>query len=134
MPIAEAMTAKVNNSLEPFFATNHKSLGSNLLPMTSMSTMNAPTLAKVMPIGLSNSVRLPLAAWIPSFCSNSANTGRRTKAKTMTRSSTTSQPTAILPLEVFKRPLSSSARKRTTVLATDRLKPNTREPNKDHPQ
>ena len=67
MPIAEAITAKVNSSLEPFFATSHKILGSNLLPITSMSTINALTLASVMLIGLSNSVKLLLlVAFIPS--------------------------------------------------------------------
>ena len=44
---------------------------------------------------------------------------------TTTRSSTTSQPTAIRPLSDCSKPRDSSARSRTTVLATDREIPKT---------
>ena len=54
-----------------------------------------------------------------------ARAGSSTRATTMARSSTISQPTAMRPRRDSTRPLSSSARKSTTVLATDRHKPKT---------
>ena len=52
----------------------------------------------------------------------------------MTRSSTNSQPTAILPLMDSSRPRSPSAFRSTTVLAQERLKPKTSAEPKLQPQ
>lgn len=52
----------------------------------------------------------------------------------MTRSSTTSQPTAMRPLMLSSRPLASSARSSTTVLATDRHRPKISAPPQCQPQ
>ena len=55
-----------------------------------------------------------------------ASAGSITSASTIARSSTISQPTAILPSEDCSALRSSSARSSTTVLATDSDRPNTR--------
>jgi hypothetical protein len=54
--------------------------------------------------------------------------GIRTSASTMARSSTISQPTAILPRSVSTSRRSWSARSSTTVLATDSARPKTKPP------
>ena len=66
--------------------------------------------------------------------SNTAVAGSNTNTKTMTRSSTKSQPTAILPLTELSRPRSPKALSNTTVLAQDKLRPNTSAEPKLHPQ
>ena len=66
--------------------------------------------------------------WVsPPACSlnTSASTGIITNASTQARSSTISQPIAILPRLVSSRRRSSMARNRTTVLAVASEKPNT---------
>ncbi|MNR36144.1 hypothetical protein D3C85_1540390 [compost metagenome] len=65
---------------------------------------------------------VPLAASPPS---RPLSGGSSTSTSTMARSSTISQPTAMRPLTLSSTPRSSSARSSTTVLATDRHKPNT---------
>ncbi|SSQ35759.1 Uncharacterised protein [Acinetobacter baumannii] len=64
----------------------------------------------------------PAGAFPPS---KTAVAGRSTKTSTMTKSSTNSQPTAILPFTESRRPRSPKAFNNTTVLAHDRLKPKT---------
>ena len=56
IPIADAITASVKSSRDPFFATSHKILGRRRLPTTSIKTINAVTLAKVMPTACNTSI------------------------------------------------------------------------------
>ena len=124
-PTAAATTLRVNSSREPVLATHHSSLGSTRRPTTSMNTTKLPTLAKVMPSVDHSAAWSPLSvALLPSMF---ATGGNSTSISTITRSSTISQPTAMRPLTDSTRPRSSSARNSTTVLATDRHRPNTSE-------
>ena len=58
--------------------------------------------------------------------SGTASAGRSTRTSTVKRSSTISQPTAIRPWIVSSRSRSISARRSTTVLATESARPSTR--------
>ena len=73
-------------------------------------------------VGCSHPARLPVSA--PTVSARPPRTsdraGRRTSASTIARSSTMSQPTAILPRSVSMSRRSCKARSTTTVLATDR--------------
>ncbi len=122
-----ASTHSVNSSRVPVRVTRTSSHGTTRVPTTNASATNKATLARVM----SNaSQRLPL---VPGACaalasppSTPASAGSITRASTMARSSTMSQPTAIFPSEDWTALRSSSARSSTTVLATDSDRPNTR--------
>jgi hypothetical protein len=63
-----------------------------------------------------------------------ASGGINTSTSTVTRSSTTSQPTAMRPFTESSSPRASSARRSTTVLATESAKPNTRPAPRFQPQ
>ena len=65
--------------------------------------------------------------------SQPANGGSITSTRTMAKSSTTSQPTAIRPFMVSRAPRASSARSSTTVLATDSARPKTSDPPNSSP-
>ena len=123
-----ATTLRVNSSRDPVLATSHSTLGSTRRPTTSISTMKVVTLARVMPTVSQTS---PVEAAAVAVCSDPpafsspASAGSNTSTSTITRSSTTSQPTAICPLIDLRMPWASSARSSTTVLATDRHSPNT---------
>ena len=122
MPTAVATTASVNSSREPVRATRHRNHGKSLRPTMSMKATKAPTCNSVMP---SDFQMLPSpAAPVPPM--DVASAGSSTSISTVTRSSTTSQPTAMRPLMESSWPMSSSARSSTTVLATDTARPNTR--------
>ena len=84
--------------------------------------MNVPTLANVMASAAPMLDPLPCALPPRTLASG----GSSTSTSTITRSSTISQPTAMWPLNVSSAPRASSARRSTTVLATDRARPNTR--------
>ena len=129
---AAATTVKVNSSREPRRATNCMIIGTRRFPMISIKAMKPTTLSKVMPkVSQMLSSALPVRASPPS---STAVAGKSTSTKTMTRSSTKSQPTAILPLTELSRPRSPSALSNTTVLAQDRLKPKTKAEPRLHPQ
>ena len=85
------------------------------MPVRSYSSGMKARLAFGMAMGLLWLSTVPLA-----------RSGRSTSASTVSRSSTISQPTAILPRSVSIRRRSCSARNKTTVLATDNASPNTR--------
>ncbi len=71
----------------------------------------------------------------PPACSpEPESAGSNTRMTTVNRSSTISQPTATRPEVVSSRLRSSRARRRTTVLATDSVRPRTRPSLKDQPQ
>ena len=91
------------------------------VPTSSIPAMNAATLPSVINSGASSVARSTL----PSPFNKTATGGRSTSAKTMTRSSTMSQPTAMRPRSVSTRRPSCKARKTTTVLATDSARPKT---------
>ena len=134
-PTAMATTPRVNSSCEPVRATHHSSLGSSRRPTTSISTTKAVTLARVMPTVVQISPAWgATAASPPCALSTPASAGSSTRTSTITRSSTTSQPTANWPLTDLSRPLASSARSSTTVLATDRHRPNTMAAPRSQPQ
>ena len=116
MPIAQASTHRVNSSREPVPATRSSTQGSTRRPTISISATKPPTLASVASSAMP---RLPplSSPLLP------ASAGTSTSASTIARSSTISQPIAIRPRSLSSmRPL-SSARSRTTVLATDRARP-----------
>ncbi len=134
-PTATATTVSVNSSCDPVRATHHRSLGNSRLPTISISAMKALTLASVRPMVCHSSPRGTSAAELaPASSSRPDSAGSSTSTSTMTRSSTTSQPTAIWPLTDFSNPFDSRALSSTTVLATDRHKPNTSAAPKPQPQ
>ena len=94
--------------------------GMTRLPITSIRPANSPSLPKVRPRLLASTIMLTS----PPF-SAAAMGGRITSTSTVSRSCTTSQPTAILPRPVSVRRRSCSARITTTVEATDKQRPNT---------
>ena len=125
IPTATAMTLNVKSSLEPVRATCHSNQGKTRRPTTSMSTTNIDT----FPIVSASIFRMPSADFPASpFASppnHPASGGRNTSTKTITKSSTTSQPTAMRPFTDSRTPRFSSALRSTTVLATERARPNT---------
>ena len=120
MPSAAATTQSVNSSREPVRATCHNSQGNRRRPPTSISAMKSATCARVIP---SVTSRDSLGADSPADML--ARGGSSTSTSTITRSSTTSQPTAMRPLGVSSTPRLSSAFSSTTVLATESARPNT---------
>jgi len=94
-----------------------------------MSPTNTPTFSVVTP--RLTAISLPEIA---SPCVTAASTGRNTRASTIARSSTMSQPTAIRPCSVSSSLRCSRARNRTTVLATDMASPNTSPAGRSQPQ
>ena len=120
MPTAAATTHSVNSSREPVRVTCHSSHGNTRRPTSSIRPMNTATCSSVQPTLRSSSG--PGAAWPPS---QPASGGSSTSTSTIARSSTTSQPTAMRPFIESSTPADSSALSSTTVLATDRLRPNT---------
>ena len=79
--------------------------------------MSSPIFRAAMPTAL---------ATVAGSCASLVNTtGISTSARTVNRSSTTSQPTAICPVGVCRSLLSDKTRSSTTVLATEIAMPNT---------
>ena len=119
------MTQSVNSSREPVRATS-LSIEEHAAPCHQHQRDEGGDL------GEGDSERHPhvsLAPWATSsdvLPRSAAIGGNSTSISTITRSSTTSQPTAIRPLTDSTAPRSSRARRRTTVLATERARPNTR--------
>ena len=127
MPSAVASTDSVNSSREPVRATIVSSHGTTRGPSRIAMAAKAPTLSSVMTTVATSAMLLSSAAWPPpSAPSMVAKAGRSTSASTIVRSSVISQPTATRPCGALSRLRSSSAFRTTTVLATDRLSPNTR--------
>jgi hypothetical protein len=122
MLTAAATTHSVNSSRDPTFCTCHRIHGKRRRPTTSISATKPPTCSSVIP-SERHSDAAPSPA--PPF-SQPASGGSRTSTSTIARSSTTSQPTATRPLKLSRTPRLSSARSKTTVLATDSDRPNTR--------
>ena len=133
MPRATASTHRVNNSREAVRATRFSSHGTKRVPTTRASTTNTVTLARVNASASQVLVEPTTPRALASPPSVSASAGSITSASTMARSSTISQPTAILPSDDCSALRSSSARSSTTVLATDSDKPNTSPVPKLHP-
>ena len=128
MPSAMASTHSVNSSREPVRVTRISSQGTTRVPTTSASATNSATLAErdeQREPGVLGRCPVRARRWRRRPAS-SASAGSITSASTMARSSTISQPTAILPSEDCSALRSSSARSSTTVLATDSDRPNTR--------
>ena len=129
MLTAAAITHSVNNSRVPVRATIHKILGNTRRPITSMSATKPPTCKAVAPRmrhkDCGSGAPAPWAVWPPSQL---ASGGSNTSTSTMARSSTTNQPTAMRPFIDSRVPCASSARNSTTVLATDKARPNTSAP------
>ena len=130
MPMATASTDRVKSSREPVRATCCSSQGTTRGPSTMASVTKAATLPSVM---ASDTARFPSPS-AGAAPRTSASAGRRTRTRTMARSSTMSQPTAMRPALVVSPLRSSSARRTTTVLATDRQSPKTSAPPKVQPQ
>ena len=126
MPIATAITLKMKSSFELVLATCQSNQGKTRFPTTSISAIKIATLPKVSSKVVSKSGFDPSAGRpaciIPS---HPASGGNKTRTRTIARSSTTSQPTAIDPLTDLSKPRCSSARSSTTVLAVESATPNT---------
>ena len=128
MPSASASTERVNSSREPVRATWVSNHGTTRGPSRMAIATKAATLSE-RDGELQREPRIARRVarrglGLPP--STSANAGSSTSASTIARSSTISQPTAMRPFGVSTRLRSSSARSSTTVLATDRPRPNTR--------
>ena len=121
--MAMARVARVKSSREPVRTTRASSQGMTRRPTSSISAMKAPTLSAVRP---SSSPRLWPDSSPLSPPSGPASAGSTTRASTISRSSTISQPTAMRPRRLSTIWRSSRARSNTTVLATDSDNPNTR--------
>ncbi|MDT4872422.1 hypothetical protein FQZ97_1076050 [compost metagenome] len=95
MPMAIASTARVNSSREPVPALRSSSQGMTRRPTMTISTIKAMTLPRV----ISNCTAMLLSVLSPCGVppSRPERAGSSTRAMTITRSSTISQPTAILP-------------------------------------
>ena len=129
-PRAVARTASVKSSRDPVWATRSSSHGTTRRPTTNIRPRNAATLASVTPIAPARPAPAPAAAVPPR---RPARAGSSTRTRTVKRSSTISQPTAILPSPESSAPRSSRARRSTTVLATDRQRPKTIPDPQDQP-
>ena len=118
MPSASASTASVNSSRDCVARDLRQQPGDEPRPPTSnVKTVSADDLRPPRSPGVSaESARQ----------SRPKTAGITTSTRTVKRSSTTSQPTAICPAGVCSSRLSESTRMRTTVLATDRPMPKTR--------
>ena len=129
MPRAMASTARVKSSREPLAAILSSTQGTTRRPPKVIRATKAATLPRVISSGQSRPASPPsvLPPRVP------ASAGRSTRVRTIARSSTISQPMAILPRLVSSNWRCSRARNSTTVLATDRLRPNTRPPPKLQP-
>ena len=126
MPTAAATTHNVKSSREPVRATCQRIHGKRRRPTTSMSTTNTATWPSVNPSVFSNSRSgVPSVRPLALPPSHADSEGSNTRTRTITRSSTTSQPTVMRPLMESRTPRSSSVRRTTTVLATERARPNT---------
>ena len=86
-----------------------------------MMATKAATLPRVIAIGSASANKLSVA---PAF-STGASAGNSTSVSTIAMSSTISQPTAMRPRSVSSKRRSCIARSSTTVLATDKARPNT---------
>lgn len=135
-PSAMASTARRNSSREPICATQCITPGMTRRPTTSISTTKPATLARVRArvvhtLSPPNHSTVGVATVRPPSAPDTA--GSSTRARTMARSSTMSQPTAIRPCSLSTMRRSWSARSSTTVLATDRATPKTRPAPTPHP-
>ena len=130
MPSAAAITHSVKSSREPVRATCQSSHGNSRRPTTSISTTNTPISPTVVARVRSTSP----TSMDPGEAMTAASGGISTSTSTVTRSSTTSQPTAIRPFTESSWPRDSSARSSTTVLATDNANPNTMPADSGQPQ
>ena len=131
IPRAIARTASVKSSREPVRATRSRSQGTARRPTTSINATNAATFTRVQAIAATRPESPAAAAPVPPR--GTASAGSRTRTRTVTRSSTMSQPTAIRPSPVSSSPRSSRARRSTTVLATESEMPKTMPEPQDHP-
>ena len=121
MPSAAATTDSVNSSRDPVLEICHIIQGMTLRPAKSMMRIKATTWSNVSPI----TYQMTLMSWPGGPLITSAREGISTSASTITKSSMTSQPTAIRPSMETKMPRVSSALSNTTVLAHDKEIPST---------
>ncbi|MNV46503.1 hypothetical protein D3C71_1383370 [compost metagenome] len=122
IPREQESTARVKSSREPVAAVRASIQGMRRRPPMVISAMKAATLARVKPRSQSTWDRVRA---LPPVC-RFASMGSSTRASTITRSSTMSQPMAMRPSLVSSCPRLSSARSSTTVLAVESASPNTR--------
>ncbi|MCY1528404.1 hypothetical protein D9M68_635070 [compost metagenome] len=120
MPIAAAITDRVNSSREPVLATCISIQGSTRRPATSITVTKPATSNKVLP-RVYHSGSAPSSTTVPP--STPAKGGSSTSTSTVARSSTTSQPTAMRPFIESRMPRDSNALSSTTVLAQDSDRP-----------
>jgi hypothetical protein len=140
VPRAMARTARRNSSREPVEATRSRIQGIRRRPTTHMRAPKATSLA---PVRASSAHRPGSTPRRPRTGEGArsgscpprgpASAGSATRARTMTRSSTTSQPTAIRPRSVSCRSRSCRVRRTTTVEATERARPKTMPPPSGQP-
>ena len=125
IPSARVSTASVNNSRDRVAATRSSSQGITRLPTSTVNATSAATFSSV-----SSSA---MARWLAPPPPRPKTAGSSTRATTVKRSSTTSQPTAICPVGVCRSRLSARMRTSTTVLATASAMPKTMPDDHDQP-
>ena len=118
MPSASTSTVSVKSSREPVSATLLKSHGITRPPIGNATAMSNPIFRTARPRAAASPLPPP-----SSPLTNS--TGSMTSTRTVKRSSTTSQPTAMWPVGVCSSLLSDKTRTSTTVLATESASPKT---------
>ena len=116
MPRASTSTVSVKSSRERVAATRSSSFGIARMPATTMNATSRPTLASV-------NTTLPSTPATVTVVPTSV--GSSTSMTMVRRSSTTSHPMAMWPLEACSSLVSESTRTSTTVLATDNVSPKT---------
>ena len=120
IPRARARTDRVNSSREPVAALRDIIHGTRRRPTSIIMAIKAITFPMVIPISTARDAR-PTSP----FSAIPATAGSRTSVRTITKSSTMSQPMAICPRWLSISCRSSNARSSTTVLAVERHRPNT---------
>ncbi len=131
MPMATATTQSVNSSRDPVRATCQSSHGSRRRPAKNISATKPATCSSVT-ARVCHRLASPSGAALPP--SSAASGGMSTSMRTVARSSTTSQPTAMRPFMLSSMPRSSSALSSTTVLAHESDRPSTSDAPVSQPQ
>ena len=107
VPTATVSATRTNSSRDRVWTTRPRIQGTTRAPANIISATNRTA----------RPIAMPAVAQGPEV-DGPASTGSSTRMATISRSSTTSQPTATLPAGLSSQPWSISARNCTTVLAT----------------
>ncbi len=129
-PRAMARTPSLNNSREPVAAIRSRIQGMARRPTINMAATKATSFPVVIASVISKSLVDDASSCPPR---TPLRAGISTSARTIAMSSTINQPTAICPFRVSTSRRSCNAVSRTTVLATESARPNTKPSPAVHP-